>query len=257
MGIRKPSVSVTEARRLAETRQAGLDLATARAAPPAPDALSPKPGPLPDPASDPTSDGADAAGKDDGAPQGAGSGRPGISGHTPERKAPERKRPDRPAPETPSGAAPGGRPLFDPLAAQREAKIQVFLSAPLPADGVSRSFDLLTRTYPPARALQLILRRALDLYEPRLEDGTFAAAPADYPVAGQSVSGQSTEATAGGSAEGEGDLVQTSRMMAKRVVSIARAHFDPLGFESNRAFGRMLATAALAAFFEAERTGRR
>jgi hypothetical protein len=32
----------------------------------------------------------------------------------------------------------------------------------------------------------------------------------------------------------------------------ARAYFDPLGFESNRAFGRKLACAALAAFFAAE-----
>lgn len=82
----------------------------------------------------------------------------------------------------------------------------------------------------------MILRRALDDYEQMLETGAFQKAPATY-------------------ASKEADIeamVQTSRMMPKQLVAVARAHFDPLGLESTRAFGRKLATAALATFFASE-----
>ncbi|WP_454014906.1 VirC2 family conjugal transfer protein [Aquamicrobium terrae] len=49
--------------------------------------------------------------------------------------------------------------------------------------------------------------------------------------------------------------VQTFRMIPKGLVAIARAHFDPLGFETTRAFGMKLGTAALAAFFSREVRG--
>jgi hypothetical protein len=41
-------------------------------------------------------------------------------------------------------------------------------------------------------------------------------------------------------------------MMPVTLLTLARAHFDPLGLESTRAFGLKLATTALAAFFARE-----
>lgn len=112
-----------------------------------------------------------------------------------------------------------------------------FVSAALPAQGVSASFDLLCRQYRPTKALQMILRRALEDYEMMLDSGTHAKGPATYAIL------KSTE---------EAVSVKTSRMIPVRLVEIARAHFDPLGLESTRAFGLKLASAALAAFFKAE-----
>jgi hypothetical protein len=83
----------------------------------------------------------------------------------------------------------------------------------------------------------MILRRALDDYEQMLENTAFQDTAAIYAP---------DETGAAGS------IVQTSRMMPMGLVAIARAHFDPLGLESTRAFGRKLATAALAAFFARE-----
>ncbi|WP_338091187.1 VirC2 family conjugal transfer protein [Shinella kummerowiae] len=116
-----------------------------------------------------------------------------------------------------------------------EGKIQVFLSAALPARGISKSFERLCRQYAPAKSLQMILRRALDDYEVLLENGDLDNLPETY-----------TEAVA---PEVCG-IIQTSRIMPLRLIERARAHFDPLGFESDRAFGRKLASAALAIFFE-------
>ena len=79
----------------------------------------------------------------------------------------------------PAPVAAGKRTPIDgvfPEVEPFEAKIQVFLSAPLPAAGVSPSFDA-CRQYPSAKALQMILRRALDGYEIRLEDGSHGTAP--------------------------------------------------------------------------------
>jgi len=117
-----------------------------------------------------------------------------------------------------------------------EPKSQVFLSAPLPARGVSPSFDALSKQYPATKALQMILRRALDAYEARLEDGSYKALQGEYQL----------------DAKGRPAIIQTSRMMPDRLIEIARGHFDPLGFESTRAFGRKLACAALACFFATE-----
>lgn len=116
-----------------------------------------------------------------------------------------------------------------------DGKIQVFVSAALPARGVSKSFERLCRQYAPAKSLQMILRRALDDYEVLLENGDLDNLPETY-----------TEAVA---PEVCG-IIQTSRIMPLRLIERARAHFDPLGFESDRAFGRKLASAALAIFFE-------
>lgn len=151
--------------------------------------------------------------------------KPAAAGHVP-----------LPASGRPASRVSAGEPLaVFPEDLPAEPKIQVFVSAPLPASGVSASFDALSRRYPCAKTLQMILRRALDAYELRLEDGSCRTLPQAYPIAGAV------------------EIVQTSRMMPVRLVEIARAHFDPLGFESARAFGRKLACAALAAFFEAEK----
>ncbi|MPR11050.1 VirC2 family conjugal transfer protein [Microvirga tunisiensis] len=118
-----------------------------------------------------------------------------------------------------------------------DPKVQVFLSAALPARGISASFDMLVRQYRPAKALQMILQRALGDYELMLSDGSFTKIMPVYSVEEPLV------------------VVASSRMMPRRLVDIALAHFDPLGFESARAFGRKLATSALAVFFDRE-TGR-
>ena len=129
--------------------------------------------------------------------------------------------------------APYVPPLASP-AITSEMRVQVFVSAAYPGQGVSASFDALSGKYPAAKALQMILRRAMDEYEDRLADSSFVDLPETYPAAGQA-------------------MVQTSRIMPRELVDIARLHFDPLGFESSRAFGFKLATAALAAFFACER----
>lgn len=83
----------------------------------------------------------------------------------------------------------------------------------------------------------MILRRALDDYEDLLANGAFVKAPTTYAFDEDSP---------------EASVIQTSRMIPKKLVTVARAHFDPLGLESTRAFGRKLGTAALAAFFARE-----
>lgn len=115
-------------------------------------------------------------------------------------------------------------------------KVQVFLSALPPAPGVSNIFDTLCLQYSPAKSLQMILRRAIADYEGMLLNGTFESLETSYPVVKAS----------------NPLFVYTSRMMEASVVAIARAHFDPLKLESNRALGLKLATAALACFFASE-----
>ena len=126
--------------------------------------------------------------------------------------------------------------MIFPEAQQPEPKFQAFLSAPLPAFGISMSYDALSRQYPQTKALQMVLRRALDDYEIRTDNGSHMTAPTDYPIGGR----------------GALTIVQTSRVIPVRLIEAARKHFDPLGFESTRAFGRKLACVALASFFETE-----
>ncbi|MER8576691.1 VirC2 family conjugal transfer protein [Mesorhizobium sp. M1409] len=116
-----------------------------------------------------------------------------------------------------------------------DPKVQVFLSAPLPARGISATFDALSAQSRPSKALQMILRRALDDYELMLPNGSFTEIAPAYSV------------------EEPLAIVATSRMMPRRLVDIALAHFDPLGFESARAFGRKLASSALCTFFDNEK----
>lgn len=145
--------------------------------------------------------------------------------------------------KTPQGAAP--RPVrasvvADPLRPARRdeaEKAQIYLSAPYPKPGLSPTFELVCRHYPPQKALQMILRRALQDYDTLLESGEFEAITKTYAIDER---------------EWPVSSVQTSRMMEKPLLALARAHFDPLGLESARAFGRKLAIAALAAFFAHE-----
>ncbi|WP_285537832.1 VirC2 family conjugal transfer protein [Brucella sp. NBRC 12950] len=115
-------------------------------------------------------------------------------------------------------------------------KIQVYVSAELPAPGVSDTYDLVSQHYSPQKALQMILRKALQDYDFVIENGKFSELAEIYPV----------------DEVAHGFFVQTSRMMSKELYQIARTHFDPLGLESTRSFGRKLASAALATFFSHE-----
>lgn len=117
-------------------------------------------------------------------------------------------------------------------------KVQVYLTATVPDEGVSPSFDLLSRQYLPKKALQMILRRALLEYDVILKEQRFGKTPENYKTS---------------KPESQQVSIQTSRMMPTHLAQVARDHFDPLGFESTRSFGRKLATAALAAFFQRER----
>lgn len=133
-------------------------------------------------------------------------------------------------------------PRIMPTLPHSHVKLQIFLSAYPPAPGLSKSYDMLIERYAPAKALQMILRRAMDEYEQRLTDGTHVNCRETYETDPQS----------------QGHLpVQTSRIIAEALVERARRHFDPLGFESARAFGFKLATAALANFFAEEARYRR
>jgi len=216
MGIRKPSVSVLEAKRLAKSRPDGSalppPLAAAEPAPPVP-----SPAPLSVQASAQAPTPAQALGLD----LGSAAVKDGREASPPSAATAVKRTP---------------ADVVFPEAQQPEPKIQVFLSAPLPASGISRSYDALSTQYPQAKALQMVLRRALDYYEMRIDNGSHVKAPTSYPIGGCSPV----------------TIVQTSRMIPVRLIEAARKHFDPLGFESTRAFGRKLACAALASFFEAE-----
>lgn len=154
----------------------------------------------------------------------------------PSKRAPESKR--KPARQPPKAVeyAPTCAAAFSTEEDLRP-RVQTFVSALLPEPGISASYDLLRRHYAPSKALQMVLRRAFDDYEARLDDGSFARLPLTYLPDKRA---------------GQAGAVYTSRMLAMEQLDAARRHFDPLGFESSRAFGRKLATAALAAFFAAE-----
>lgn len=130
-------------------------------------------------------------------------------------------------------------PVLVPVQAPRASltRIQVFVSAVLPLPHTSHVFDQLCQEYPSSKSLQMILRRAMDDYEHLLETGEHMNRPTDYPAV-DDISPQT--------------IIQTSRMIREDLLLIARSKFDPLGLETARTFGRKLATAALATFFERE-----
>lgn len=212
MGIRKPSLTVSEARRLADTR-------ADRGGPVGPDA--PNTRGLKTPAAALSSRQA-----------------PATKMATPPVKASSLKT-RHSSPVVPGVQLPSAVPetKLPPLVQPRTPKIQVFISACLPAKGVSPIFEALCQQYPPQKALQMVLRRALQDYLVMLADGSFRSGPASYDEDQQAETA---------------NFVQTSRMIPQNLVVLARAHFDPLGLESTRSFGRKLASAALASFFARE-----
>lgn len=225
MGIRKPSLTVSEARRLAEERstpeKASNTLARDRAESPA-KIVTPAAPSSPDSPVEP------------GATMTAGVTEMGYTSGGDGARQPVEKR--EPA-ARPTKALVKPEPFLQSLFPPRAEKTQVFISALLPAANVSPIYETLCRQYPPQKALQMVLRRALHEYESMLEDGSFRSGPQFY----------ATDPTARME-----DFVQTSRMMPRALLGVARAHFDPLGLESTRSFGRKLANAALASFFARE-----
>lgn len=235
MGIRKPSLSVTEARRLANIHSDFPSLNDGRPEPIEPKAkISQAPVPA--------------------VPQASSSGSPlpeplayPASGRDRAKGPSEIKKPvtTRPRKELPPGSL--SPPLMLPtsplLAAVADhqiakvEKVQVFVSALRPAPGVSAMFDMLQATYSPQKALQMIMRKALQDFDSSLESGEFLKYASVYDI-----DRAATDAP-----------IQTSRMMPRTALTLARGHFDPLGLETSRAFGRKLATAALAAFFDRHR----
>ena len=136
--------------------------------------------------------------------------------------------PPRDEPPLPSNTA--ARP------APRRWGATLAVSAALPAPAVSPAYEALCRNRPPAKALQALLRVALDQYELMLIDGTFRDAPVTYP--------------------GQHGEVRTTRKISQQALDVAKAHFDPLGVEQPASLGRMIATAALAVYFDQERQHR-
>ncbi|SHN16682.1 VirC2 family conjugal transfer protein [Roseibium suaedae] len=118
---------------------------------------------------------------------------------------------------------------------RKKPGILVTVDVPLPAAGVSATFDALSRTYSGKRALALILRKAMPKLERHLLEGKSKSAPRDYPVQ-------------------PGDL-KTTRTMPEDAYQLAKVQFDPLDMLPNRQFGRIVALAALAAFFKNEKSG--
>lgn len=110
------------------------------------------------------------------------------------------------------------------------------VSAAVPAPTVSPAYEALCRNRSPAKALQALLRVALDQYELMLIDGTFRDAPTTYSAQ-----------------HGE---VRTTRKISQQALDAAKAHFDPLGVEQPASLGRMIATAALAVYFDQEKQHR-
>lgn len=193
MGIRKPALSVVEAKRLAASR---LKMRATSGDPTPPQFLS------------------------------------SVEPEDPPHRPPPVRRPRR-ADQIPMSTVDALRSTLAP------ETIQIFLSARPPAPEVSPIFDSLSLQHSPVKSLQMILRRALNDYEAMLRDGSFRGAPKSYPIPDP--------------ASRAYIVVQTSRMFPVSLVQVARAHFDPFGLETARAFGHKLATAALACFFAAEK----
>lgn len=112
------------------------------------------------------------------------------------------------------------------------------VSAPTPSPGVSATFDALCETRSPSEAIQALLKKALTEYEAMLVDGSFKAAPASYRTDDAEVR------------KGE---IWIRRKLSQKALQAARTHFDPFELDAARPFGRKVATAALAAYFDKER----
>ena len=101
--------------------------------------------------------------------------------------------------------------------------------AETPAPGVSAAFDALSAEMGSTKALQAILRKALDAYEGSLLDGSHVNAPVHYDTAGAEV--------------------RTSRRFDTAALTVARERFDPFDVITKADLGRKIAKAALATYF--------
>jgi hypothetical protein len=119
--------------------------------------------------------------------------------------------------------------------AEASEKLTISISAPIPEKGVSRLFDALLQNHSEQEALRLILKKALPIFESALIDGSFQKSPKDYPA---------RPATA-----------TTRRAIKHEAFNVAKQAFDPLDVYTLNKIGRMIATAALAAFFKNEKSG--
>jgi hypothetical protein len=154
------------------------------------------------------------------------------------------------APPAPSGASvgpstqPSGERTPQPVAAMRrptplattmleeDQKLSIPVTAPHPAPGVSPSYDAIAADHGPRAAILAVLKRAWPDIEAHLAAGEKIDRLATYPVSGVKT--------------------DTTRRLSPTLLETARVSLDPHGISSQRKLGRMLATAALAAYFAKE-----
>jgi hypothetical protein len=114
-----------------------------------------------------------------------------------------------------------------------DLKLSIPVTAPHPAPGVSPSYDAIAADHGPRAAILAVLKRAWPDIEAHLAAGEKIDRAATYPVSGVDT--------------------DTTRRLSPVLMETARASLDPHGISSQRKLGRMLATAALAAYFTKER----
>jgi len=115
---------------------------------------------------------------------------------------------------------------------EEHLKLSIPVTAPHPAPGVSPSYDAIAADHGPRTAILAVLRRAWPEIEAHLAAGEMIDQAAAYPVSGVDT--------------------DTTRRLSPTLLETARASLDPHGISSQRKLGRMLATAALAAYFAKE-----
>ena len=151
-----------------------------------------------------------------------------------EKRAPRAAAPEPSTPEPAPAASSSAPPDPAPATAGAGEGTQVLtITVPTPAPGVSPSFDAVSAQQGPTRALQALIRKAMDAYEPTLLDGSFKTQPTSYEAGG-------------------GD-VRTTRRISAEAFAVAREHFDPYDVATLTGLSRMIATAALAAYFKRDK----
>jgi len=115
---------------------------------------------------------------------------------------------------------------------EEHLKLSIPVTAPHPAPGVSPSYDAIAADHGPRTAILAVLKRAWPEIEAHLAAGERIDQAAAYPVSGVDT--------------------DTTRRLSPTLLETARASLDPHGISSQRKLGRMLATAALAAYFAKE-----
>lgn len=148
--------------------------------------------------------------------------------------------PDNVGPSTQSSGARAPQPIAStsrtaPRAAtalEDDLKLSIPVTAPHPAPGVSPSYDAIAADHGLRAAILAVLKRAWPDIEAHLAAGDKIDRPAAYPTSGVET--------------------DTTRRLSPTLLETARASLDPHGISSQRKLGRMLATAALAAYFAKE-----